>query len=341
VDRSPSYAHLAALTDECGVFEHALHDVPRTEHGYCVDDVARALIVTVREPDQTATLARLSETYLRFLESALSADGRSHNRMAAGGEWEDEPGLGDWWGRSIWALGITATQAPLEYTRKRALRAFHRAAANVSPHLRAMVFAALGALEIVLADPDDARARSLLVDAVGMIPERRSRTWPWPELRLTYANGAVAEVIIGAGQALDDPGMVERGVELLDFLLELEVNGDHFSVTGNGGRGEGEVGPLFDQQPIEVAAIVDACARAFSGTGDPRWLTFVHLGYDWFRGNNDSRTIMFDELTGAGFDGLEPSGRNDNRGAESTLAALSAFQQDRRAIVLVVAVASR
>ena len=36
-------AHLQALTDEKGLFEHALGDVPRREHGYCVDDVARGL----------------------------------------------------------------------------------------------------------------------------------------------------------------------------------------------------------------------------------------------------------------------------------------------------------
>ena len=331
MDRAPSYAHLAALTDERGIFEHALHDVPRPEHGYCVDDVARALIVTVLEPDQSAALARLSETYLRFLESGLSADGRSHNRMSASGEWEDRAGVGDWWGRAIWALGVTASHAPLEYTRKRAVRAFHRAAETRSPHLRSMAFAALGAIEVALADPSDEQARSLVVDAVGMVPEFHGRSWPWPEARLAYANGAIVEMVIGAGQVLDDPRLVERGIALLDFLLELEIDGDHFSVTGHEGRGEGEIGPQFDQQPIEVAAIVDACARAFSVTGDPRWLGFVHLGYEWFQGKNDSNTVMFDEFTGAGFDGLEPFGRNENRGAESTLAALAVYQQDRRA----------
>jgi hypothetical protein len=39
---------------------------------------------------------------------------------------------------------------------------------------------------------------------------------------------------------------------------------------------------------------------------------------------------MIDENTGAGFDGLQRDGRNENRGAESTLAALSTHQQARR-----------
>ncbi|WP_241797179.1 hypothetical protein [Microbacterium sp. C5A9] len=38
---------------------------------------------------------------------------------------------------------------------------------------------------------------------------------------------------------------------------------------------------------------------------------------------------MFDEATGAGFDGLVPGGRNENCGAESTIAALRTNQNAR------------
>ena len=41
----PVFDHLDALTDVYGLFEHALYATPRTEHGYCVDDNARALLV--------------------------------------------------------------------------------------------------------------------------------------------------------------------------------------------------------------------------------------------------------------------------------------------------------
>lgn len=332
----PSYAHLAALTDKTGLFEHALHDLPRPEHGYCVDDVSRALIVTVREPAQTPMLARLSETYLRFLESALDAQGRSHNRMTPDGAWDDEADLGDWWGRAVWAFGVASVHAPDVFTRRRAGRAFHRSAINRSAHQRSMVFASLGATEVLLGNPADDVARSLLTAAVEPLLASRNRSWPWPEARLRYANGAVAEAVIGAGQALEDAAILERGLELLSFLLEIETIGDHLSVTGSSGRERDEVGPLFDQQPIEVAAIVDACSRAFSATSDPRWLAGVELGFGWFLGNNDSHAVMFDEPTGAGYDGLEPSGRNDNRGAESTLAALSTYQQGRRLTALAI-----
>ena len=104
----------------------------------------------------------------------------------------------------------------------------------------------------------------------------------------------------------------------------------HLSVTGTGGRAPGETAAQFDQQPIEVAAIADAAARAHDVTGDSRWLPPVRASWAWFLGDNDTGVPMVDLTTGAGFDGLQREGRNDNRGAESTLAAISTHQQARR-----------
>jgi hypothetical protein len=323
------FLHLASMSDEIGLFEHAKGDVPRFEHGYCVDDVARGLLVVVREPQHGTTLARLTETYLRFLEAAIAPDGRSHNRMRADGSWSDEPGLGDWWGHSVWALGVAAVRAPLELTRKRARRAFLRLAAQRSPHQRAMTFAALGAGELVLHGAAEPGIRALLVDAVATVPVG-SGVWAWPEPRLRYGNGSLAESLILAGAALNDEVLLGRGLLALEFLVDTETRGDQLSVTGTEGRGPGKSVAQFDQQPIELAAIADATARAHDVTGDARWLPHVRRAWAWFLGANDSGIPMVDLATGAGFDGLERGGRNDNRGAESTLAALSTFQQARR-----------
>jgi len=338
--RPPSYSHLVALMDEHGIFEHALFDVPRRGDGYCVDDVARALIVLVREPDQTPELAARAETCLAFLEDAVDVDGRVHNRMAAGGGWTDEPALGDWWGRALWALGVTAARAPTEAARSRALNAFHRAASARSPHGRAMAFATLGATDVLAAHPDDLAANALLHDGVSTIAIPRDGQWAWPEPRLRYANAVLPEALLAAGMAMDSPRVVSHGLGMLRFLVGVETTGGRLSVTGTDGRGPGQTAAQFDQQPIEVAAIADACARAFDITDDPSWRDVVTATWAWFTGDNDASTAMFDPGSGAGFDGLERDGRNENRGAESTLAALSTYQQARRLGVLEV-VASR
>ena len=79
-----------------------------------------------------------------------------------------------------------------------------------------------------------------------------------------------------------------------------------------------------------MAALADACASAFRITCQSSWLASVRLAWDWFLGDNDSATPMFDPRTGGGYDGLERHGRNLNQGAESTLAMLATAQQARR-----------
>jgi hypothetical protein len=325
------FAHLIHLSDDRAVFEHALLSEPRIEHGYCVDDVARALVVLCREPALDVVLGRLLERCLAFTAAAVDVDGACHNRMDVSGVWTDVPDTKDWWGRAIWGLGLVATHGPDAHTRSTALVAFERAVGRRSAAPRAMAFAALGAGEVLLADPDHAHARALLRDSVASIgPARPDPSWPWPEDRLAYGNGAIAEALLIAGAALPDDAALSSGLILLDFLLRTETRDDHLSPTPVGGRALGENSPGFDQQPIEAAALADACARAYTITGDDRWRQGVELAWSWFVGNNDNGTFMVDLETGAGFDGLHRVGRNLNQGAESTIAAISTRQNASR-----------
>lgn len=325
-----SFTHLARLGDERGMFEHALLDEPRPEHGYCVDDVARALIVAVREPAPSPLMIELAERSLRFVEAALDPDGRCRNRMDRNGSWTDDPSTADCWGRAVMALGIAASHASLPFTRRRAMRGFLLASQQRSTDVRAMSFAAIGAAEVLLRGPQLPSARRIVERASAMVERVTDADWPWPEPRLRYANAAVPEMLILGGAAMRIPSMLSHGLELLGFLLRIETRDGHLSVTGTSGRGPGDTAPLFDQQAIEVAAIADACARALQLTGDERWRDGIRLAWNWFLGDNDSGTPMIDLDSGAGYDGLEPHGRNENRGAESTLAALSTQQHARR-----------
>jgi hypothetical protein len=324
----PVFDHLERLTDDRGLFEHALLTVPRREHGYCVDDAARGLVVACRDPEP-GRRRRLAACYLAFVLDALDPTGACHNRMAVDGQWRDEAAVGDWWGRALWGLGVAATSAQTPGMRARALAGFRLAAQRRSPYVRPMAFAALGAAELLRTRPDEIAARRLLTDVLAAIGEPASDDprWPWPEERLSYGNASIAEALIVAGEALADEPALSRGLSLLEFLLRTETRDGHLSVTPVGGRGRGDAGPGYDQQPIEVAALADACASAFRITQQSWWLAGVRLAWDWFLGDNDSDTPMFDPRTGGGYDGLERHGRNLNQGAESTLALLATAQQ--------------
>lgn len=336
VTTEPRFDHLLAMTDERGTFEHAELATPRREHGYCTDDMARVLIVTTRQPAPTAAVHDLAKLSLRFLGRAQGLDGDCRNRMDERGRWLDEPTLDDCWGRSLWALGTTAARSPSDGLRQIATAHFERGARRRSPWLRATAFAALGAAELLAARPGHREARALLHAAADAMPSPApDGAWPWPEHRLTYANAAIPHAMVAAGSLLERPTLVRHGLDLLGWLLEHETGDGHLSVTPVGGDEAGSARPGFDQQPIEVAALADACARAAVVDGqDGRWVNGVELAIAWFQGDNDSGHPMWDPTTGGGYDGLEAAGPNRNQGAESTLAAIATLQHARNLVAL-------
>jgi hypothetical protein len=324
--------HLRHLTDTGGLYEHAERTTVRRAHGYCVDDVARALVVVMREDEATPAGEDLREQYLSFLLLAQAQDGRFRNRRNADLGWTDEPTVEDCWGRALWGLGTVVSTCSETRLGAAAWTAFERGAAWTSPWSRAAAFAALGAAEVLRAAPGHDAAERLLRDAIERIGRPgRSRVWPWPESRLSYANPVLAEALLAAGAALDEPQVLDDGLRLLRWLLDVQTRDGHLSLVPASGRGPADADEAgFDQQPIEVAALADACARAFDLTGDVQWSAAVELCAAWFFGENDSATVMYDDTSGGGCDGLERGGRNENQGAESTLALLSTLQQARR-----------
>ncbi len=328
-----SYEHLYRLSDGTGLFEHAELTEPRTGHGYCVDDVARGLLVAAREQEPSDELIALARMYLRFVTDAQVSDGRFHNRRGLDLRWEDEANLEDCWGRALWGLGTAVSRAPA--LAERALAHFDVSVSRRSPHPRAMAFAALGAAEVLIARPGHLEARSLLADtAIFIGVPSADPDWCWPEPRLRYANAVLPEALLAAGSLLGDTRVLTDGLAMLGWLLDVETSGDHLSVTPVGGWALGEPRPGFDQQPIEVAALADACARAYDITGDRRWLDGVRRCSGWFLGDNDAQVALHDPVSGGGCDGLEVFGRNDNQGAESTLAMISTFQQAHHMLAL-------
>jgi hypothetical protein len=312
------------------MFEHADGIIPRYDGGYCLDDAARALIVVCRQRPRTSDVDNLAYAYLSFVMRAQAADGRCHNRLDRHGRWEDRPGTGDWWGRAVWALGTAAARGPRSIRAAAAAR-FKLSAAQRSPFLHSMAFAVLGAAEVLAPNPRDGRALSLMADYVDLLgPISMQNAWPWPQARLTYANAAIAEALVAAGAALGDGRVVADGLALLDWLLAVETSGGYLSVTPVGGWGPGEARATFDQQPIEAAALADACARALSLTGESRWASDLGRSIRWFLGDNAGGVVLYDPTSGGGFDALTSTGRNTNQGAESTLAMLATMQHGQR-----------
>lgn len=326
---TPSFRHLLRMSDSRGIFEHAKGNVPRRDHGYCTDDNARLLVVACRSDHSTVGSRVLVRLGLSFLSGCQDAAGAVRNRMNQRGVWQDSYAHDDAWGRAMWAFGSVAARGYERWMRDFGSSRFDLGVQGSSTFRRANSFAALGALEIVAADDQHVSARRLLMEVAAELAAMVGRgPWPWPEERLQYANAVFPEVVIGAAAVAGDDEMLDVGLRLLDWLWTTETlrggaSTERLSVTPVGGRGPEDPQPAFDQQPIEVAALAEACARAWATTGDPLWADRLATCAKWFTGTNDGGHSMIDATTGGGYDGLTPRGVNLNQGAESTLAMVS------------------
>lgn len=327
--------HVVRLSDETGILEHARGLVGSRQYGYATDDVARALILVVGWSEPTPITDTLLNTYLGYLVDTVRPDGSVRTRMAYDRRWVGPDSL-DTLGRALWSLGYTAARARRGWVRDCARSSFSEI--ELPYELlwpRPYIYAALGATALLAVDPGDGRARHVAETCAWHLSRFTSPLWPWPEDRLAYDNARWPEALMALGAGLGDDSLTERGLDLLGWLVGVERPGRHFSFTPAGGLAHDadRDGPLFDQQPIEAAAMVSACARAYVLTGDQAWSEHTVAAAAWFLGLNDLGIPVYDTSTGAGHDGLTARGLNANAGAESTICALQALEIARSILV--------
>jgi hypothetical protein len=316
----PSLRFLARLSDSNGIFEHAEFVRPRREYGYCTDDAGRLLGLASRLPRDPDAF-RLAELALGFLERAHRQGGEFRLRQRVDGTWTEDPSSEDAAARALLGLGTAVAWAPWPELRLRALALFDEASVLRSEHRRAVACAVLGAAELLSTDPAHTGARRLVSQATPLLEERGSSdTWPWPETRLSYANALLPEASLSAAIVNDDPHRASSALDQLRWLVERQTLDGHFSFTPVGGCDAASKPPMFDQQPIEAWATASACAKAFAYTRDHWWADAVQRAVAWFLGDNDVGVMVFDPITGGGFDGLQSNGVNRNEGAESGMA---------------------
>lgn len=328
--------HLRVLTDDTGILQHATFATPNRDHGYCVDDNARALLVACRifEQNRDRSLLRLIQTYLSFLSFGFNpATGRFRNFMSYGRVWQEEAGSEDAHGRALWALGQAAKCSIHDSIRERSVHLFDQALAAVETFTspRAKAFSILGIqaiLDVVGGAAQAVRMRHLLAESLLEAFKRNALAeWCWLEETLAYVNAKIPQALIAAGQGIPNAEMLEMGLQSLQWLIETQTAPEgHLSLVGNDGwYPRGGVKAKFDQQPIEAMCLVEACAEAFRATGQEVWRHYARRCFAWFLGRNDLDVTMCDFKIGGCFDGLMAQGPNRNMGAESTLAWLIAL----------------
>jgi len=335
------FDHLLHMTDSTGVFQHAVMSLPWFGHGYCTDDNARALLLTVmldELEEKSRELTRAQSAYAAFLNHAFVEDtGRFRNFMSFDRRWLEEAGSEDSQARALWSLGAVVGRSTLQNLRMWAATLFEKAlpAANDFQSPRAWTFAILGLQEYLRRLDGDLLANRMRVELAGKLFERFkvncADDWPWPEDIIAYDNARMPHALILTGRWTKNDAMRDMGLKALKWLMEHQTGhgGCYRPIGSNGFWKRGEDPATFDQQPLEAAASVSACIEAFNATGDVFWKREARRAFDWFLGANDLRMPLYDAATGGCFDGLQSNRANQNQGAESTLAFLVALAEMR------------
>ena len=331
--------HLLNMTDKTGMIQHATFIVPKYDDGYCIDDNARALIVSTYLAELelgNGETSSLSIRYLAFINFAYNEEtGRFRNFMDYQRNWLEKSGSDDSHGRTLWALGTLLGRTNTSALQSLAGSLFEQALPAIlkttSP--RAWAFTLIGINEYLLRFEGDSRANQIRDELaerlIGLYKLNRSDDWRWFEGELSYCNAALSQAMIICGERIPDEAMTVVGLESLKWLADVQrskPSGGHFVPIGSNGfyKKDGELA-RFDQQPVEAQAMISACLEAYRTTGDEYWHKEARRAFEWFLGRNDLNLFLYDPTTGGCRDGLHPDRINENQGAESTLAFLHAL----------------
>ena len=336
-------SHLSRMTDSTGIFQHAILTIPNFSEGYCTDDNARAFILAVllselgEEPERVRTLAT---TYAAFLHHAFDLRlKRFHNHMSFDRRWLDEQGSEDCQGRALWALGVGVGRSPYRSFQIMAGQLFALALPALTEFTspRAWAFGLIGIHEYLRRLSGDSlvnQTRETLTSRLMELFERTAQPdWRWFQEDLTYDNAKLPHALILSGRATGQPAVLERGLQALRWLTELQISekGHFRSIGTNGFYRRGGMRANFEQQPIEAQAMVSACLEAYRATSDLWWYEQAQRAFDWFIGWNDLGLELCSPKTGGCRDGLHVDRVNRNQGAESTLAFLLSLAEMRLA----------
>ncbi len=264
------FEHLLQMTDSTGVIQHATYSIPNFQEGYCLDDNARGLVLTVLLEElgvDSIDIQRAATTYAAFLNFAFdNSTGRFRNFLSFDRNWLEDAGSDDSVGRAAWAVG-----ACIGRTKR---RAFHSWAAQLfEPAVNAVVetssprawaFALIGIHEYFRRMSGDRLMNqhrdTLTARLIELFEKNATDEWPWFEPIATYDNAKIPHGLILSGRWTNNQKAIEIGLRSLRWLADVQrAPAGHFRPIGSDGFfALGQPAAQFDQQPLEAQSMVSA-----------------------------------------------------------------------------------
>jgi len=325
--------HVRRMTDSTGILQHAKYNIPRFNDGYCLDDNARALLMTTMVFKQMKDhgALELMSYYLSYIQYMQNKDGTFRNFLSFDRRFLDEKGSEDSFGRTIWALGELIRLPPNDAYFELGRELFFNSSPNFKKlkSLRGIANTIVGICSWIHRFPWDEEMAEILNDLsnkiIVMYEKENSADWHWFEPELTYDNGIIPFALFNAYEITSDKRFLATAEESMNFLEKEVLSDGYISPIGSDGWfKKGGSRAQYDQQPIDAMAMVLMYSQAFAVTRDNQHLRKMFNSFMWFLGENDLRIPLYDFETHGCNDGLRSKGVNRNQGAESILAYLIA-----------------
>lgn len=329
-----SLEHVKRLTNHVGIIQHATYALPNYKEGYCLDDNARALLITLMayKEYKDPTALSLIPTYLSYIHYMQREDGKFQNFLGFDNVFLDKTGSEDSFGRTIWALGYLFNSAPCDGYYQLGNEMFFKAALNFDSlrSIRSIAYTIMGICFYLEYKPNDEgmieRMRNLVRRIIDEYNTNISEEWHWFETLLAYDNAILPLSLLQAAKFLNDDSVTSIGLKTMAFLDNITLKNGYLSIVGNQQwYHKDKNASQFGQQPLDVLATVLMFNQAFQLTGQKEYLEKMYISFMWFFGENDLRISLYDYETKGCCDGLESYGVNRNQGAESTLSYLIAY----------------
>lgn len=326
-------SHLIKLTDNFGIVQFAEQTTPNMTSGYALDDNARALLVSTMHYEKFREFNQLNliKTYLDYIEYVQDDDGKLYNFVNKRKIINTRKWSPDAHGRALWALGylISSKNTPNDFKAKAEqifIKGLNAASDMTSP--RAIAFTIKG-LCLFNNTKDSSYVtssiRKLAAQLEALHEGNSSSKWNWFEPYLTYANSKLPESMLYAYLATNERQYLDIGLSTLDFLISKTFKGSMFVPIGQDGWYEKDgKRAYFDQQPVDVAYMVQTLIMAYKITKDEKYKKKALNCFQWFLGKNMLKQVVYNEQTGGCHDGIGKNAINLNQGAESTLSYLIA-----------------
>jgi glycosyltransferase involved in cell wall biosynthesis len=322
-------SHIELLTDDTGIIQHARFGIPNLKEGYCIDDNARALIMSLMafEQDKNQKALKLIPVYLSFIQYMQREDGNFRNFLSFNRNYLEEVGSEDSFGRTVWSLGYLVYASP-----NNSYREFGRELLSHSiPHfkdlkyLRGMANTIIGLSYYLTSQPGDElllmEINRLAKSLHNAYQQNKDGNWHWFEDILTYDNAILPLALLYHYDTTGNQESFKIAMESIEFLNSFSFENGYLNPVGNAGwmKKHGK-NPIYDQQAIETMAMVLLYSKTFAITKDDKYLNLMHISYEWFLGKNSLHIPLYDFETHGCADGLQFNSVNRNQGAESTLA---------------------